>query len=235
MSEDLLPAELLDELRRFDTPTICNALEEVMPARRAIGFTTENMVCADPALPPMVGYARTATMRAAEPSGQAPAEIRAGRAAYYSYIAEGPAPAVVVMQDLDAKPGIGAFWGEVNSNVHHALGALGVVTNGSIRDLDALAPGFQLVAGNVGPSHAWVHVVDFGGQVNVFGMTVRHGDLIHADRHGGVMIPREAAPQLPAVIDRISRREAVILEACKRPDFNIDVLKQAMADSAEIH
>ena len=103
-----------------------------------------------------------------------------------------PGPTVVVLQDLDPKPGFGAFWGEVNTAVHKGLGALGCVTNGSMRDIDDCAPGFQLLAGKIGPSHAHVHIVDFGGQVNVAGMTVCDGDVVHADRHGAVVVPREA-------------------------------------------
>ena len=115
------------------------------------------------------------------------------------------------------------------------MGCLGVITNGSIRDLDAIAPGFQLLAGKIGPSHAFVHVVDFKVEINIYGMTVRDNDLIHADRHGAVVIPLEAAPQLPAAIDLVARREKVILDACRAPDFDIERLKKAMGDSAEIH
>ena len=198
MTNEPVTREDLDALRRYDTPTICNALEIVAPERRAHGFTTEALVCADPSLPPIVGRARTAIIRAAEAPPLPPDELRDHRAAYYEYVAQGPGPTVTIIQDLDPRPGFGAFWGEVNSTVHKALGCLGAVTNGSIRDLDMLAPGFQLLAAKIGPSHAHVHVVDFGGQVNVFGMTVQHGDLIHADRHGAVVIPMALVGKLPA-------------------------------------
>ncbi len=225
----------LDALGSYDTPTICNALEIVAPERRARGFTTEALVCADPSLPPIVGRARTATIRAVEAPPLSAEEQRNHRAAYYEYVAQGPGPTVTIIQDLDPRPGFGAFWGEVNSTVHKAFGCLGAVTNGSIRDLAMLAPGFQLLAGKIGPSHAHVHVVDFGGQVNVFGMTVEHGDLIHADRHGAVVIPMALVRKLPAAVDLVARREKVILDACKSADFDIDRLKEAMAESVEIH
>ena len=109
------------------------------------------------------------------------------------------------------------------------------MTNGSMRDLPDTAPGFQLLAGNVGPSHAHVHVVDFGAAVNVFGMQVAHGDLLHADQHGAVVIPSEAVAKIPAAVDLISRREAVILQAARAPGFDIEALKKAMADQADIH
>ena len=225
----------LQRLTAWDPPTICNALEVVAPHRRATGFTVRPMVCLDPALEPMVGRARTATIRAMDVPGRAAAELREARIAYYEYVASGAGPTVTVIQDIDPEPGFGAFWGEVNTAVHKGLGSLGAVTNGSIRDLDACAPGFQLLAGEVGPSHAHVHVVDFGGAVNVCGMAVRHDDIVHADRHGAVVIPPEAVKGLPAAVDLLTRREAVILECARGPGFDIERLRRAMADSADIH
>lgn len=235
MTKDTPTQTVLDALGRCDTPTICNALEIVAPERRARGFTTEALVCADPSLPPIVGHARTATIRAAEAPPLSAEEQRNHRAAYYEYVAQGSGPTVVVVQDLDPRPGFGALWGEVNSTVHKALGCLGAVTNGSIRDLDMLAPGFQLLAGKVGPSHAHVHVVDFGGQVNVFGMSVEQDDLIHADRHGAVVIPIALASDVLEAVELVARREKVILDACRRPDFDAAMLKEAMAKSVDVH
>jgi regulator of RNase E activity RraA len=232
---DKLDSQLLERLREFDTPTISNALELVAPERRGFGFTTAAMVCAVPGLKPMIGYARTATYRSATPSRQSPADQRDARARYYEYVAAGPHPTIAMIQDIDPEPGYGAMWGEVNTTVHLALGCAGCVTNGSIRDLDALAPGFQLLAGKIGPSHAFGHVVAFGDEVKVLGMAVNHGALIHADRHGAVIIPADAAPAIPDAIDLIIRREAVILEACREPGFDVEMLKRKMADSAEIH
>ena len=124
-------------------------------------------------------------------------------------------PTIVVIQDIDDTPGYGAFWGEVNSALHKALGARGCVTNGSFRDVTAWAEGFQMLGGRIGPSHAHVHVVDFGRPVNVFGMLAGHDDVIHADRHGAVVVPAEAVTKLPAAIALIERRERVILDACR--------------------
>jgi regulator of RNase E activity RraA len=101
--------------------------------------------------------------------------------------------------------------------------------------MDVLAPGFQLLAGKIVPSHAYVRIEDSGMEVNIFGMTVRHNDLIHADRHGAVVIPAECAEELPGKIDLMIRREKVILDACKDPGFNLEMLKQATSDSADIH
>ena len=195
-----LSSDRLKILAKWDTPTICNALELVMPERRGFGFTIDPFYCLDPSLPPIVGYARTAKLRAAQPaSGSA----GANRIPYYEYIAEGPKPTIVVIEDIDPKPGIGEFWGEVNTAVHKGLGALGVITNGSIRDLSDSAPGFQALGGHVGPSHAFVHPVDFNCPVTVHGMEVAHNDIIHADQHGAVVIPQDSISKIPEAVELI--------------------------------
>ncbi len=157
-----LPASLLEALGRYDTPTICNAMEIVAPERRLIGYTTKPLVCPFPDLPPMVGYARTVSIRSVLQSGLPAAEQAKRRIAYYEYVGTGFGPRITVIQDIDgADVGYGAFWGEVQSNVHKALGCLGVITDGSIRDIPQWAPGFQALAGSIGPSHAWVHAESF--------------------------------------------------------------------------
>ncbi len=235
MTEVALTPDDLEALRRYDTPTICNALEVVAPERRSAGFTTETKVCEVPGLAPMVGFARTATIRSAVAPSRSPEQMRARRLEYYAYVADGRGPTVVAIRDLDAHPGLGAFWGEVNSHVHKGLGCLGTVTNGSIRDLDDLAAEFQMLAGKIAPSHAHVHVVDFGDPVEVLGMAVAHGDLIHADRHGAVVVPAAVARALPEAAELIGRREAVILAAAARADFGIEALRRAMGEAADIH
>lgn len=230
-----LPEDVLTRLRDFDTPTICNALEVAAPEHRGTGYTTRPLVCLRPAMPPIVGYARTATLRAERPSERPAEQDRQRRLDYYAYVAEGPRPSVVAIQDLDPAPGYGSFWGEVNSHVHRGLGALGVVTNGSIRDLDQNAEGFQMLAGMVGPSHAHVRIESFDLPVTIAGMAVASGDLIHADQHGAVVIPADVAAELPTIAEHLARKEAVIIEASCRPDFNFDRLARAMRDSADIH
>jgi regulator of RNase E activity RraA len=231
-----LPASLLEALARYDTPTICNAMEVVAPERRLIGYTTKPLVCPFPNLPPMVGYARTVTIRSVLKSGLPADEQSKRRIAYYEYVGTGHGPRITVIQDIDGPDvGYGAFWGEVQSSVHKALGCLGVITDGSIRDIPQWAPGFQALAGSIGPSHAWVHAESFGGEVRVAGMTVRSDDLIHADCHGAIVIPLDIAPKLPEAAELCGRRETPILEIARSPDFTLDKLKDALKRSAEIH
>ena len=143
MTEYTFTAEDLETLKAWDTPTICNGLEIVSPERRAKGFTVEPVVVVDPKLPPIVGLARTGIIRAKEPPrGPIPP-----REDWYDYVAGVGMPTIAVIQDVDDSPGFGAFWGEVQTTVHAALGVAGCVTNGSFRDIDVLAPGFQIVGG----------------------------------------------------------------------------------------
>lgn len=221
----------LEVLKQWDTPTICNGLEIIAPERRALGFTVEPMVAADRKLPPIVGLARTGMIRAREkPRGPV-----TDRMAWYEYVAAQALPTIAVLQDLDAEEGFGAFWGEVQTTVHKALGSIGCVTNGSFRDLDMLAPGFQIIGGRIGPSHAWVHTADYGKPVDVFGMQVVHDDVIHADFHGAVVVPADCVKRLPDAIDLVSRRERVILELCTSSSFSIDKLREALQRAGEIH
>jgi regulator of RNase E activity RraA len=226
----------LDGLKEFDTPTICNALELVVPARRATRFTRRPLVAAFPQLKPVVAFARTALIRSREPHPRSREEATRVRLAYYEHIAAQPLPSIAVIQDIDAPDqGFGAFWGEVQSNVHKGLGCAGVVTDGSVRDLDAMASDFLVLAGSIMPSHAHVHLVDFGGTVSVAGMVVSPNDVIHADRHGAVVIPAEAIRELPAAVALLARREKVIIEAAKAPGFSVARLRQAFAEQEEIH
>ncbi len=231
----MLAPEVLDALRAMDTPTICNALEVVAPSRRAHGFTTTPLFCADTAMEPMVGYARTGTIRAAAPSGRSPAEDLTIRQAYYRHIAEPPGPTVTVIEDIDPLPGCGAWWGEVNSNIHAGLGSLGVITNGSIRDLDDWAPDFGALAGSIAPSHVWVHVVQYNVSVTVNGMQVSPGDLIHADRHGAVVVPVQVAGQLHDAAAQIATAEHRLIDAAQSTDFNIDKLDSLLNPTGGDH
>ena len=176
-------------LRSIDTPTVCNLLEIVAPERRGFGYTVRHLHCPFPDLPPMVGFAKTVTMRAQDRVPLGEAGYMNKRLDYLDYVAAQPQPGIAVIQDLDDIVGFGAFWGEVQTNIHKALGCLGTITNGSIRDIPQVAPGFQMLAGSIAPSHAFVHVVDFGLNVNIHGMAVRSGELIHADQHGAVVVP----------------------------------------------
>ena len=229
-----ISAETLAVLRRNDTPTVCNALEHVMGGRTAEGFTKSPTVCADPGLPPIVGFARTARIRASSPAQRPAAEVRALRLAYYEYVASGEGPNVVVIEDTDWPHCIGGFWGEMQVAQHKGLGIAGTVTNGVLRDLGMLDPGYQVVAGSVGPSHAFVHVTDIDLPVIVFGMQVRPNDLVHADRHGAVVIPAQHIEKMADAIDLVLRKEVPILKSARAPGFTVEKLKAAWLEADAI-
>lgn len=232
----MIKPDLLEKLATWDTPTICNALELIDARYRVTGFTTRPLVAPFPDHPAVVGYAKTATIRATTPNELDAKAAKAQRVGYYEYVAAKPAPSIVVIQDLDgAEAGFGAFWGEVQSAVHTGLGAVGVVTDGCIRDIPQWAPGLPVLAGSIAPSHAWVHLADFGKEVRVAGMAVRSHDIVHMDRHGAVVIPAAVADQIPAKCDLLARKEAVLLEAARAKGFSIDRLKAALAQQDEIH
>jgi regulator of RNase E activity RraA len=200
-------------LRSIDTPTVCNLIEIVAPERRGAGYTAVHLHCPFPDLPPMVGFAKTVTIRARD-AVSGPSYMQK-RMDYLDYVAAAPSPSVVVIEDKDEPPGYGAFWGEVQSNVHKALGCLGTVTNGSIRDIPAIPEGFQMLAGSFAPSHAYVHVVEFAGPVRIHGMDVKSGDLVHADRHGAVVVPVEKIDAMAAAAEKLAANEARIIAAAK--------------------
>ncbi len=226
----------LAALAAFDTPTICNALELVAPERRGHGYTTRAAQCGFPAMKPVVGFARTVRIRAQRPSELPAAEMRKARHEYYRYVDSGPKPSLMIIQDLDGEhAGYGAFWGEVQSAIHRGLGALGVITDGSVRDIDQWAPDFQFLAAKIGPSHAYVHAVDFGGEVDVLGMRVASGDIVHADRHGAVVVPAETVLKLPDAARLLARREGRILAVARAPDCTADKLMQAIGEADQIH
>ena len=226
----------LEVLRQWDTPTICNGLEITNPERRAHGFTRRPVVACFPEMKPVVAFARTALIRSREAHPRDRESANKIRLGYYEQIAAQPLPSIAVIQDIDAPDtGFGAFWGEVQTHVHAGLGCVGVITDGSVRDLDAMAPNFTVLAGSIMPSHAHVHLVEFGGTVSVFGMVVSPNDIIHADRHGAVVIPPDAVAKLPGAIDLLARREKVLIEASKQPGFSIERLRQAYREQDDIH
>jgi regulator of RNase E activity RraA len=229
--------DLFDTLRKFDTPTICNALEVIDPAARLSGFTRKPLVSPFPNQGSFIGFARTATIRATHPNELSGEAARQQRLDYYEYIASGgPSPGLVVIQDLDGPDtGFGCFWGEVQSNVHKGLGCVGVVTDGGIRDIPDWADGFSALAGSIVPSHAHVHLAGFGQTVRVAGMVVKSGDIVHADQHGAVVIPEAVIDKIPAAVDLLQRKEAVILDMAKAPGFTFEMLREALQKQDEIH
>jgi regulator of RNase E activity RraA len=221
MPEPLTPAEL-EALQRITTPTVCNAIEKFRVRRRNEGFMDSTVACRFPELGPMVGYTVTAKIRASQrPQTDVPfAEV-------WDEFAKSPKPWVVVIEDLDYPHPVGSYWGEVNASTYAALGAVGTVTSGGVRDLpEVRATGFHFFSSCVLVSHAYVHVVEAGTPVTVGGLTVNPGDLMHGDEHGVTTIPHEIARDLPAAAEAIDRAERGLIDYARSPDVTVDGLKR---------
>ena len=231
----MLDPAIYAALKAVDTPTICNAIEAIEGRRRNDGFTRSTVIAAQPHLPAMVGFAKTAIIRADHPSQEPPVVVRERRLGYYRYIAAGAGPRLVVIEDRSDHKGLGAFWGEVNVALHKGLGLEGVLTEGAIRDLGAVDPDFPMLAGTISPRHAFVRIEAMDETVTVFGLTVRPGDLIHADRHGAVIIEPGVEIELPRAIDLVTRKEKPLLEAARAPDFTVDKLLAAWGEAEDVH
>ena len=230
MTEFTLSKDLLDLLRAVDTPTVCNGIEVAQGKRGFNRFTRGTMQHSKPGDPATVGFARTAQISGLAPPSEPSDVIRARRMSYFRSMASGEGPTVAVVEDVDYPNCIAGWWGEVHVAVHKGLGLMGAVTNGVMRDLDVIDDGFPILAGSVGPSHGYVHVIDIGTPVNIQGMRVAENELIHADRHGALVIPHEVLPDLKSAIENVVESEAIVLGPAREPGFDIHVLEKVWAE-----
>jgi regulator of RNase E activity RraA len=217
-------AEEIQALKRYSSPTLANAIELFDLRPRSSGFMSPDIRCLLPDLGVMVGFACTATVRAGQPAS---GPNQTSRYEYWKSVLRAPAPRVAVIQDVDNPVAVGSFWGEVNGNIHCALGCVGTVTNGGVRDLDEVRSlGFHLFASDVIVSHAYIHLVDIEVPVKVGGVIVNPGDLIHADQHGVLIVPREIVRELPEAVTKVETKERAIIDLCKSASFSIERLKE---------
>jgi len=222
--EPAIRAEELDALRRLDSCTVSNAIETFEVRLRNAGFADAHIRCMFKDLLPMIGYAATARLR----TGQPPiAGFYHDRTDWWNSILQVPAPRIVVMEDLDEAPGVGAFLGDMHAAILKALGCVGYVTNGAVRELPRVRDlGLHLFAGNVAVSHAYAHIFDFASKVKVGGLEVRPGDLLHGDRHGLLTVPKQIASEIPAVAARLQQAEQRVIDLCRSQEFSVDKLRQ---------
>lgn len=222
-----LSDEELDALRHFDSCVIANAIDSFDVRLRNAGFADARVRCIFEDAPPMVGYAATGRLRSGEPpigGGNFP-----DRAELWNSILDIPAPRILVLQDTDDHPGRGAFVGEMQAAILKALGCVGYVTNGAVRELPAVRDiGLQLFAGNVAVSHAYAHIFEIGSVINVGGMEVQPGDLLHGDRHGVLTIPLNVAKEIPKAAARLQQEEQQVIDFCRSPDFSVEKLRQIL-------
>lgn len=225
----LVPEETLKALRNIDTCMVSNAIETFNVRLRNTGFTDARIHCMFQDFAPMVGYAATARLRSGEPpmSGR----LYRDRGDWWNSILEIPAPRVVVLEDMDKPPGVGAFLGDMHAAILKALGCVGYVTNGAVRELPQVRElGFQLFAGSVTVSHAYAHIFELGATVNVGGLEVKPGDLMHGDRHGLLTVPHQIVGQVPEVAVKLQQVERSVIDLCSSKEFSLDRLRVVMED-----
>lgn len=220
---------LLNLLQSVDTPTVCNAIEVAQGKRGFNDFTRGTMLASD-TKGVIVGYAVTAQIAAIEPPTEAVSVIRERRMSYYKAMSENVKPSIAVVEDLDYPNCIGAFWGEVNTTIHKGFGMSGALTNGVMRDLGDMAEGFPVVAGSIGPSHGFVHVRSVNQPINIFGMNIKSGDLVHADRHGAVVVPTDVIDDLETSILKMQQTERLILDPARKKGFDFNAFEAAWND-----
>ena len=222
-----LTSQELDALRRINTPTVSNAIERLRVRSRDEGFTDGTIKCVFPEFPAIVGYAVTLRVRSGQPK---PDEKVKSRKPYWDHIESIPAPRIVVAQELDQPPR-GAFWGDVNANIHRALGCIGVITDGGVRDLDEVrALGFHFFAAEVSVSHAYARLEDFNVPVTIGGLTILPGDLIHADKHGAIVIPRGMGREVIAAAAEVEKYERPMIDLCKSSEFSTTKLARLLEE-----
>jgi regulator of RNase E activity RraA len=220
---------LLNLLQSVDTPTVCNAIEVAQGKRGFNDFTRGTMLASD-TKGVIVGYAVTAQIAAIEPPTEAVSVIRERRMSYYKAMSENVKPSIAVVEDLDYPNCIGAFWGEVNTTIHKGFGMSGALTNGVMRDLGDMAEGFPVVAGSIGPSHGFVHVRSVNQPINIFGMNIKSGDLVHADRHGAVVVPTDVIDDLETSILKMQQTERLVLDPARKKGFDFNAFETAWND-----
>lgn len=226
-TESSLTDEDLDALRQFDTCLVANAIESFRVRLFNTGFADANIRCMFPDAPPMVGYAVTARLRSGEPP-MVGARFR-DRAEFWNSILDVPAPRILVLEDMDDPPGRGAFVGDMHAAILKALGCVGYLTNGAVRELPSVRTmGVQLFAGSVAVSHAYAHIFDVGAKIDVGGLEVRPGDLLHGDRHGVLTVPLEVATRIPAAAERLQQAEQKVINFCRSREFSVEKLRDVL-------
>ncbi len=222
--------EALEKLRTFDTPTICNLIELFDVRPRNTGYMDARIQCCFPEIRPMVGFAATATFRAAAPPREG--DAYASTAVQVERFGELSGPPVVVFQDLDDPP-VAATFGEVMCTTYQSFGAVGLITSGAGRDLEQVrALNFAVFTSSTMCAHGYCHIPHVHVPVHVGGLVVYPDDLLHGDVNGVTTVPREIASELADIGDAFVAAEGVILDALRDGTPSVKQLKEARAEAA---
>jgi len=229
--ETELCAADLDALRGVDTCSLANAIETFATRLRNEGYAGPGLHCIFREMPPVLGFAVTARVRSSNPPVTGGAYF--DRSDWWAHVFDQPTPRFAVVENLEANAAASAIAGEIHCEILRALGCVALVTNGAVRDLPAVREtGFALFANGVAPSHAYLHLVDFGGPVDIFGLSVRPGDLLCGDCHGLISIPHQLVKQLPAVLEELAQHERTVIDLCRSPEFSLERLRETVKNMA---
>jgi 4-hydroxy-4-methyl-2-oxoglutarate aldolase len=229
LSKPCLNLDQLEALRRLETCAVANAIDNFEIRLRNEGYADSTIRCLFPRMGAMAGYAATLRIRCSTlpPTGRRYVD----RTDWWSHVLAVPEPRVVVIEDVDTPPGVGAFLGEVHSQILRALGCVGAVTNGAVRDLPAVARiPFHFFAGSVAVSHAYAHIVEIGSDVTVGALKINPGDLLHGDQHGLLSVPKKIAGRIPAMAAKNAEHERKLIALCRGGDFTLEQLEAAVKD-----
>jgi regulator of RNase E activity RraA len=224
-----LSREALEPLRRFDTCTLSNAIERLNLRPRNEGFMSSAVTCRFPRMEPVIGYAVTARMRSSVTPVNG--KFYYAHPEFWNYLAAFTGPRILVILDSDQQHGVGALLGEAYARISRAFGCVACITNGAVRDLPGIeALGYQVFSGSVAVSHAYAHVVDFGETVEIGGMRISNGDLLHGDLHGVQLVPQRAVGSLPAIAEEVLREDRELFDLTERKDFSAALLSSKLGE-----
>ena len=227
-----LSRDELERLRQFDTCTLSNAIERLHVRPRNEGFISGDVTCRFPRFEPVIGYAVTARMR----SSVTPVNGKCYYAhpEFWNYLSGFSGPRILVIVDGGDEPGVGALFGEAYARISRAFGCVACITNGAARDLPGIeALGYQVFSGSVAVSHAYAHVVDFGDTVEIGGLRISNGDLLHGDLHGVHLIPRRGVHDLAALAEQVLREDRELFDLTERRDFSAAMLSAKLAEAVK--
>jgi 4-hydroxy-4-methyl-2-oxoglutarate aldolase len=228
----MLSANQLEAIQKFDTCTIANAIEHFRIRLRNEGFTRPGLRWVTSGENRVLGYAATSRIRFSSPS--VTGEPYQERTDWWTAIDRLPLPRIAVIQDMDPEPGQGAAVGEVHAAILRAFHFDGLITNGAVRDVPAVSRmGFPMMAPFVTVSHAYMHLVDFGEPVEIFGLEIHAGDLLYADCYGVISIPLEIAGEIAEVAARLRAKDQRIVQVCLSSDFSRERLLTAIRSDQE--
>jgi 4-hydroxy-4-methyl-2-oxoglutarate aldolase len=222
-----LTQDQLNAIREWTTCAVADAIETFDVRLRNEGYTLPGLHCFTSGLPAMLGYATTCKVKSDNPPPVGHSYFN--RTDWWTDIERLPKPRVAAIEDIDLIPGHGSAVGQAHAAILKALSCVGVVTNGSVRDVPVVSEmQFPMFAGSVSVSHSYTHMVDFGEPVQISGLRIQSGDLLYGDCHGVISIPISIAAEIPRAAAVVMKRKRTIVDFCQSPAFSAEGLRKVV-------